>query len=89
MNERQKRRLQSLSHHHPLIFEAVDSSVKKNTKAAIDFIVKKSETFYIERINILGNNVTRESVIRNQLEIDEGDPYNEILAKKSVNNIKK
>jgi len=57
-------------------------------KLNIDFIVEKGETFLIERINIFGNNVTRESVIRNQLEIDEGDPYNEILAKKSENNIK-
>ena len=57
-------------------------------KLNIDFVVEKRETFVIERINILGNNVTRESVIRNQLEIDEGDPYNEILAKKSENNLK-
>ena len=54
----------------------------------IDFIIEKGKTFFIERINILGNNITRESVIRNQLEIDEGDPYNEILAKKSENNLK-
>ena len=54
----------------------------------IDFIIEEGETFFIERINIFGNNVTRENVIRNQLEIDEGDPYNEILANKSINNIK-
>jgi outer membrane protein insertion porin family len=30
----------------------------------------------------------RENVIRNQLEIDEGDPFNEILFNKSINNIK-
>ncbi len=59
-----------------------------SNKLNIDFIVEKGETFFIERINILGNNVTRESVIRNQLEIDEGDPYNEILLKKSENNLK-
>ena len=57
-------------------------------KLNIDFIVEKGQTFFIEKINILGNNVTRESVIRNQLEIDEGDPYNEILANKSQNNLK-
>ena len=57
-------------------------------KLNIDFIIEESETFFIERINILGNNVTKESVIRNQLEIDEGDPYNEILANKSINNLK-
>ena len=44
--------------------------------------------FFVERINILGNNITHENVIRNTLEIDEGDPFNEILAKKSINNIK-
>ena len=57
-------------------------------KLNIDFIIEEGETFFIERINIFGNNVTRENVIRNQLEIDEGDPYNEILANKSINNIK-
>ena len=57
-------------------------------KLNIDFIIEEGETFFIEKINIFGNNITRENVIRNQLEIDEGDPYNEILANKSVNNIK-
>jgi len=57
-------------------------------KLNIDFIIEEGETFFIEKINIFGNIITRESVIRNQLEIDEGDPYNEILANKSVNNIK-
>ena len=57
-------------------------------KLNIDFVVEKDKTFFIEKINILGNNVTRENVIRNQLEIDEGDPFNEILAKKSENNLK-
>ena len=59
-----------------------------SNKLNIDFIIEKNELFFIEKINILGNNVTRENVIRNQLEIDEGDPYNEILAKKSENNLK-
>ena len=57
-------------------------------KLNIDFIIEEGETFFIEKINIFGNNITRESVIRNQLEIDEGDPYNEILFNKSINNIK-
>jgi outer membrane protein insertion porin family len=57
-------------------------------KLNIDFIIEEGKTFFIEKINILGNNVTRENVIRNQLEIDEGDPYNEILVKKSENNLK-
>ena len=51
-------------------------------------ILKDNEKFYVEKINILGNNYTIEEVIRNSLIVDEGDPYNEILFNKSVNNIK-
>ena len=32
--------------------------------------------------------ILQESVIRNQLFIDEGDPYNEILSNKSINEIR-
>ena len=38
----------------------------------------------LKRINIFGNNITQENVIRNQLELDEGDPFSEILANKSL-----
>ena len=43
---------------------------------------------YVERINIYGNFITDEKVLRNALIIDEGDPFNEVLFKKSVENIK-
>ena len=52
------------------------------------FNVEEGEKLYIERINILGNNVTAETVIRNQLMLDEGDPFSEILLNKSINNLK-
>ena len=45
-------------------------------------------SFYISKINIFGNNVTVEDVIRNELIIDEGDPFNNILFQKSLNNIR-
>ena len=54
----------------------------------LQFNVEEGEKFYVDRINILGNNITAESVIRNQLMLDEGDPYSEILVNKSINNIK-
>ena len=54
----------------------------------IDFIIEESTKFIVEKINIFGNNITKENVIRNQLELDEGDPFSEILANKSQNNIK-
>ena len=44
--------------------------------------------FYIERINIYGNYITEEKVIRNSLIIDEGDALNKILLNKSINEVK-
>ncbi len=72
-------------------YQSVSSKVEEDIveqKINLKFIIKEIETRYVERINILGNNITKESVIRNQLELDEGDPFNEILANKSINNIK-
>jgi outer membrane protein insertion porin family len=57
-------------------------------KLDLNFIVKETEKSFIQRINVLGNNITRENVIRNQFEIDEGDFYNEILYNKTINNLK-
>jgi len=54
----------------------------------LKFVVEEGEKFYVDRINILGNSVTAETVIRNQLMLDEGDPFSDILVSKSVNNIK-
>ena len=65
----------------------IDEKIVSN-KLNINFIIEEAEKFFVEKINIFGNNITMEHVIRNQLVIDEGDPYNEILAKKSENNIK-
>ena len=59
-----------------------------NNKLNIDFVIEESNQFFVKKINIYGNNVTQENVIRNQLELDEGDPFSEILAKRSENNIK-
>ena len=72
-------------------FQSVKSEAQENfnlDKIDITFRIEESEKFIVDRINIYGNNITRESVIRNQLEIDEGDLYNEILTKKSENNLK-
>ena len=59
-----------------------------NDKINLLFIIEETEKFIVEKINIFGNNITQESVIRNQLEVDEGDIYNDILQKKTENNLK-
>ena len=59
-----------------------------DNKINLKFKIRESEKYFVNKINIYGNNVTAESVIRNQFEVDEGDPFNEILVNKSVNNLK-
>ena len=42
----------------------------------------------VERINILGNSVTNESVIRSELILDEGDPFSNLDLNKSISELK-
>ena len=60
--------------------------VKNNIYLTIN--LNESEKTYVEKINILGNYLTNENVIRNSIITDEGDPFNQILFKKSINKIK-
>ena len=72
-------------------FQSIKANVIEDlidNKINLNFVIEETDTIIVEKINIYGNNVSRETVIRNQLELDEGDPYNEILVKKSINNIK-
>ena len=72
-------------------YESVKATVSEtitSDKINMKFNIEETEKFMVERINIFGNNITRENVIRNQFVIDEGDPFNEILANKSINEIK-
>jgi outer membrane protein insertion porin family len=78
----------SLSREYDFINAEVVENKISDDKIDIYFNIKESEKFYVERINILGNNITHEDVIRKSLEIDEGDPFNELLNTKSINNLK-
>ena len=73
-------------------YEFLDSTVNEeftDNLISLEFNVdEKSEKFYVEKINIFGNNITREEVIRNSLYVDEGDPFNDLLHTKSINRIK-
>ena len=64
----------------------VDENIFDN-KINLTFSINEGQKFIVERINIYGNNITQENVIRNQLLIDEGDEFNSILTSKSINNI--
>ena len=72
-------------------YQFVNATVRENlvdNKINLEFKILETEKYYVEKINIFGNNVTAENVIRNEFEVDEGDPFNEILVNKSVNNLK-
>ena len=72
-------------------YKTLKTEVEENifdNKIDLTFSVSEGEKFTVDRINIYGNNITQENVIRNQLLIDEGDEFNSILASKSINNIK-
>ena len=66
----------------------VEEEIIDDNKINFNFKVSESKKYYVERINIFGNFQTIEEVIRNQLIVDEGDPYNELLFNKSVDQIK-
>ena len=72
-------------------FEFLNSTVKESIEdnlINLTFDIGESEKFYIGKINILGNSVTLEEVIRNQLLVDEGDAFNELLQTRTLNNLK-
>ncbi len=74
------------------LYDFIDVSVEENiideNKLDLNFIVSDSEKKYVERINITGNYQTVEEVIRNELTVDEGDPLNNLLYIKSINDIR-
>ena len=63
------------------------TTLEKN-KININLNFEDLNKFYVEQINIFGNFITEEKVIRNSLIIDEGDAFNDALFNKSLNNIK-
>ena len=73
---------------YEFINASFNEKVIDGNKINIDFVINESKKLYVDRINILGNDITNETAIRNFLIVDEGDPLNEILNNKSINNIK-
>ena len=90
-----------LSIHCKKLLEDIDELIAKNNlqfiehnveeivskEITIKFNIFEGEKVLVERINILGNNVTNENVIRSELLLDEGDPY-KFSNRKSIAKIK-
>ena len=65
----------------------VEEVLEDNTIEII-FNIYETEKIFVNRIDILGNTVTNEEVIRNKLLLVEGDPYSELALKKTVSEIR-
>ena len=76
-----------LSEEYKFLTASFNETILGN-KINLKIYFEDSDKSFISRINVLGNYVTREKVIRNKFLIDEGDPYNEILLTKTINSIK-
>jgi len=76
----EQKELQFINHN---IEETLD-----DTGVEVKINIFEGEKVIIERINIVGNSVTNDSVIRSALIVDEGDPFSTLLVNKSINEIK-
>ena len=73
---------------YEFISASINETIVGDNKLDIFLIIEETEKSYVERIDIIGNDVTIETVIRNEFVVDEGDAFNELLLAKSVNNLK-
>ncbi len=65
----------------------VNEIIKENT---IELVINvlEGQKIIVEKIDILGNTVTNETVVRSELLLDEGDPYSKVKIDKSISQIK-
>ena len=69
----------------------VEHNVQENVegdKINIVFNIFEGEKNLVERVNITGNTITNEDVIRSELILDEGDPFINLNLEKSIAEIK-
>ena len=61
----------------------VEEDVQDDT-IRITLNIFEGDKVLVERINVTGNNITNEDVIREELILDEGDPFSNIKLEKSI-----
>jgi outer membrane protein insertion porin family len=64
------------------------NEILENDKIEIKINVFEGKKQLVEKINIIGNSITDEGVIRGELLLDEGDPFNNLKLEKSIARIK-
>ena len=58
-----------------------------NHRFNVTYLVDEGPRVYVERINITGNDKTRDFVIRRELDFGEGDPFNRSMVQRGKTNI--
>jgi len=68
------------------IEHSVNEILEENT-LEVKINIFEGQKLSVEKINILGNTITNESVIRSELLLDEGDPFNKLKLDKSISRL--
>ena len=78
----------TLKNNYEFLNAAFNETILENNKIELKFKITEFDKKYLTQVNVFGNNITEERVIRDNLEVDEGDPFNELLLIKSINNLR-
>jgi outer membrane protein insertion porin family len=71
-------------------FVDVDPQISRDTANKIidvTYVIKEGPKVYVDRINIGGNSRTLDEVVRRELRVSEGDPFNTSMVKRSKQRI--
>lgn len=61
---------------------------KDDLTMGINFVLREAPRVYVERVDVNGNTLTQDKVIRREFRLAEGDAFNSIGVKRSSNRIK-
>ena len=78
----------AFNENYEFVDATIDETIFNRNKINTVINLTESSKLYVKKINIIGNSITIEDVLRNELIVDEGDALNNILLKKSINNIR-
>tara|TARA_B100000965_G_scaffold306023_1_gene264962 strand:- start:1000 stop:3228 length:2229 start_codon:yes stop_codon:yes gene_type:complete len=78
----------TLTNDYEFLDASFNEKILSDNKLNLIFQIKEFPKQYLSQINIFGNNITEEKVIRDNLSVDEGDPFNKLLLAKSMNNLR-
>ncbi len=60
----------------------------KNLTMGVNFVVADAPRVYVERIDVNGNTLTQDKVVRREFRLAEGDAFSSLQVKRSTNRIK-